>query len=120
MTELSFRERLARLGPTRVVGRVAYGSPAVFVLSFRPGQTAPRTIDATLALVRRGMEVLPAKRSVEELLEVGRVVVEVPTVEDEGALVADLAAAGFVAEVSRAVRDGPAQVEEADAPIGRI
>lgn len=102
----SLRERFARLGPIRAADRVPFGSPAVFVLRLRPSQEPPKTIDATLALVKRGMTMLHAKRRIEELLQTRRVFVEVPVVEDAGALAADLAVAGIAAapvEPSQAV-----------------
>jgi putative transcriptional regulator len=93
----SLRERFARLGPIRAADLVPCGSPAVFVLRLPPGQGVPKTINATLALVKRGMAMLHAKRRIEELLQTGRAFVDVPTVEDPTALAADLAAAGIAA-----------------------
>ena len=58
---------------------------------------APRTIDAALSLARRGMSMLRAKRAIEALLESGRVVVELPTVEDAAAVAAELSQAGVAA-----------------------
>ena len=94
----SLRERFAQLGPIRAVQRVSSGSPAVFVLRL-PTAKRPDTIDATLALARRGMTMLRAKRTIESLLTERRVVIEVPMVEDPDALAADLAAAGIAAAV---------------------
>ena len=93
----TLRERFARLGPIRDIGRVPSGSPAVFVLRLTPGGPAPRTIDAIHALARRGMTMLRAKRAVEAMLDDGGVLVDVPTVEDPAALAGDLAAAGITA-----------------------
>ena len=59
----------------------------------------PRTIDATLALARRGLDMLTAKRSIEALVETGEARVDLPVVEDTAALAGDLAAAGVVAVV---------------------
>ncbi len=53
-----------------------------------------------IALVRRGTVVIDAKRAIEAVVERGRAVVELPTVEDAAALAADLAAAGFAAEAA--------------------
>jgi len=94
----SLKERLARLGPIRDVDQVPYGSPVV--LSLRPNQeTSPRDlkpVDATLALAKRGLSLLRAKRAIEEMLETGRAVVLVPKVESTNTLADELSAAGCV------------------------
>ena len=95
----SLRERLARLGPIRGIDRVSSGSPAAFVLRLLPGHSMPRTIDATLSLARRGLEMLPAKRAIEALVRDGRVLVDLPMVEDVAVLTDELAAAGIAAAV---------------------
>ena len=91
------RERFARLGPVQGIDRVRSGSPADLVL--RPGadRATLKTIDATMALARRGMTMLRAKRAVEAMLEDGEVVVEVPMVEDLSALATELRKAGVKA-----------------------
>ncbi len=95
---LTLRERLERLGPVRGVDRVACGSPAVFLLRLIPDYAEPpRTIDAMMTLARRGLSLLRAKRAVEAVLEEGRVIVQLPTVEDVVVVVSELAAAGFAA-----------------------
>jgi putative transcriptional regulator len=91
------RERFERLGPIRAVDRVSSGSPGVFVLRTPQGRGVIRTIDGMFALARRGMTTLRAKRAIEALVEAGRVFVELPTVENADALVADLARAGIAA-----------------------
>ncbi len=73
----------------------------------------PKTIDATLALARRGLPLLRAKRAMEALLTRGKALVDVPTVEEAGALIAELRAAGISASIVRPprtvdVRDGTA------------
>ncbi len=93
----ALRERLARLGPIRGIGRVSSGSPAVFAPRLPPGQPMPRTIDATLALARRGLEMLPAKRAIEAVVRDGRVLVDLPMVKDMAVLASELAVAGIVA-----------------------
>ncbi len=93
----SLRERFARLGPIQAVGRVPSGSPATFVLRLPRGRAAPKTIDGALALARRGVTLLRAKRAMEELLATGRAFVHLPMVEDAVALSADLAIAGIAA-----------------------
>jgi putative transcriptional regulator len=92
----SLRADFARLGPIRAVDRVSSGSPGVFVLRPR-ADLRPATVDGALALTRRGLTLLRAKRAMEELVETGRSFVELPTVEDTGALVAELARAGIAA-----------------------
>ena len=95
--DLLLRERFARLGPIRAVDRVQSGSPATFVLRLPKEHEAPRTIDAILALVRRGLTMLRAKRTIEALVEDGRAFVTLPMVEDAKALADDLARAGVMA-----------------------
>ncbi len=56
-----------------------------------------------MALARRGLTLLRAKRAIEAMLENGEVALEVPTVEDLRTLVRDLGAAGV--EVSRIATD---------------
>lgn len=92
----SLRADFARLGPIQAVDRVSSGSPGVFVLRQRPDRR-PQTVDGALALARRGTTLLRAKRAMEEMVETGRCFVELPTVEDEAAVIADLAKAGIAA-----------------------
>lgn len=92
----SLRADFARLGPIRAVDRVSSGSPAVFVLRLLDDRR-PRTVDGALALARRGMTLLRAKRAMEELVETGRSFVDLPTVKDAAALIGDLAQAGIAA-----------------------
>ena len=54
-------------------------------------------MDAALVLARRGLSLLRAKRAMEELFDKGSVFVDLPVVEDRGALVAELAEAGVAA-----------------------
>jgi putative transcriptional regulator len=65
----------------------------------RPGPEGAKikTIDATMALARRGMTMLRAKRAIEAMLDDGEVAVEVPTVEDRDALAAELRKVGIEA-----------------------
>jgi putative transcriptional regulator len=55
------------------------------------------TVDGALALARRGMTLLRAKRAMEELLDTGRSFVDLPMVEDAAVLAADLVQAGIAA-----------------------
>ena len=93
----SLRERFARLGPIRGIDRVQSGSPATFVLRLPKDRGVPRTIDGMFALARRGLTMLRAKRTIEALVEDGRVFVDLPMVEDAKAVTDDLAKAGIAA-----------------------
>jgi putative transcriptional regulator len=95
MTDLSLKERLARLGPVRDINLVPSGSPEVVAIERGPWGKI-RTIDAIFALRRRGLTMLKAKRAIEAAVEVGRVVVEVPVVESVETLAGELRAAGFL------------------------
>jgi putative transcriptional regulator len=97
----SLRELFGRAGPIRAIDRVPSGSPAAFVLRRLPNHPAPKTIDGTLALARRGMPMLRAKRAMEALLTRGKALVDVPTVEDPAALIGELGAAGIQASIVR-------------------
>ena len=102
----SLKERLGRLGPIQDVPRVASGSPLVLALTPNRAAEAVLTVPATLALAKRGLTLLKAKRVIEEMRDAGRAVVEVPTVEDEAALAGELSAAGC-----RASRLGRAEID---------
>ncbi len=93
----AFKERLERLGRVWGVDRVASGSPVDLVLRPGPDRAKIKTIDATMALARRGLTMLRAKRTIEAMLEDGEVAVEVPTVEDWTTLARDLRKAGVEA-----------------------
>jgi hypothetical protein len=69
------------------------------VLTIAGDLSALRTIDAMIALVRRGMVAIDAKRAIEAVVERRRALVEVPLVEDTDVLARDLEAAGFSAEI---------------------
>jgi len=72
-----------------------------FVLRRGPDDAVTKTIDATLALARRGLPMLRAKRAMEALLRRGKALVDVPTVDDAEALIAELSAAGISASIVR-------------------
>ena len=91
------RERFARLGPIRAVDRVSGGSHAVFMLRRPKGRGAPKTVDCTLLLARRGATLLRAKRAVEQMIASGRASISLPSVEDPATLIAELAKAGVAA-----------------------
>ena len=100
----SLKEQFARLGPVRAVDRVASGSPTDLVL--RTSAKSPKSVLATLALARRGLTLLRAKRTVEAAMEHGEAVMRVPMVEDMAVLAGELVAAGFrVAQLSSGIVD---------------
>jgi len=95
----ALKERFARLGPVQDVTPGRCGSPVVLLL--RPGAELARhrRIDAIHALVSGGTTMLRAKRAVEQALEQGRAVIELPHVESPPDLQMALGAAGFVARI---------------------
>ena len=93
MTGSSFVGRLARQGRVQAISRVTSGSPEEVVLKL--GRNSPDVIAATLALARRGITMLKAKRAIEKVLEAGDAVIDLPMVEDQKALADDLEAAGL-------------------------
>src|SRR5262245_60164199 len=93
----SLKERFARLGPTRVIDRVRTGSPAVLSLRPSPNRKNVKTVSIALALAKRGLSMLRAKRAVEEMMECGRIVLLLPKVESEPALAAELVEVGCAA-----------------------
>ena len=97
MTNSSLKERFAQRGHVRAIDRVSSGSPVDLVLRVAGELAAVRTIDATLALVKRGATMLEAKRAIEAVVEHGEAALHVPTVEDAGALARDLRLAGIAA-----------------------
>eukprot|EP01037_Dinobryon_pediforme_P002667 gene2667-2706_t len=95
-------DRFAQLGPIRAADQNQSGS-AVLLALYRPEVLSGiRSIDAVFALHRRGMTLLKAKRAVEEVLDKGLAVAQVPLVEDAEALLADLGRAGFDARMLKA------------------
>ena len=91
----SLRERFERLGPVRTVDRVSSGLPFDLILTPVPDRAFVGTVIAALALARRGMTLLGAKRALEEMQASGSALVVVPTVEDVTALSRALDAAGI-------------------------
>jgi hypothetical protein len=98
----SLKERFEQLGHIRAAGRVPSGSAASFALRLPqpPMHDRLETIPAIRALVRRGMDVLEAKRAIEALLEGSDVTVEVPAVENPRLLIAELGDLGVEATLS--------------------
>lgn len=98
MTSSTLKERFARRGRIRDIGRVRSGSPVSVVLLPADRIAKVRTIDATMALVRRHASPLKAKRAIEAMLERGYAPLRLPKVEDERALASELGKAGVTAK----------------------
>jgi len=73
---------------------VRSGSPVDLILRPDGALAKVKTIDATGILVRRGLSVLKAKRTIEAMLSHGEVRVHVPTVENVKILSRELKAVG--------------------------
>ena len=94
MTRSSLKEEFARLGPIRAVDRVSSGSPADVMLRRSDSGQPLKSVMAILALARRGISLLRAKRAIECMLDTGEVNVHLPMVEDLQTLTDELAASG--------------------------
>ncbi len=68
----------------RDADRVRSGSPARYLIewAFKRGEPPPQTVTAARALVRRHLTLRRAHAAMTTLVESGRVVVEIPCVED--------------------------------------
>ena len=95
MTKSALKEKFERLGPTRAVDLVRSGSSEVVALKPAADLRRIKTIDAILAVRRRGLSMLKAKRAIEAAMSDGRAVLSVPMVESVGALAKELHDAGF-------------------------
>jgi putative transcriptional regulator len=95
MTRLSLKEEFAQRGLVRAIDRVPSGLPVDLIIWRGADLSRIRTIDATLALAKRGMTMLKAKRAVEAVVEEGEIPVHVPVCEDTKLLARDLARAGL-------------------------
>jgi len=95
MTKSALKEKFARLGPTQVVDLVRSGSSEVAALAPSSDLRRVKTIEAILALRRRGLSMLKAKRAIETASKEGKVVLTVPVVDSVAALAGELRAAGF-------------------------
>ena len=93
MSKSSFTQRLAPLGRVQAIDRVRSGSPEEIVLKL--GAPAPDAIAATLALAKRCVTMLKAKRAVEKALEGEMAILNLPMVEDMDTLEAELRDAGL-------------------------
>jgi DNA-binding transcriptional regulator YiaG len=99
ITKSSLTERFERLGRIQGIDPVRSGSPAI--VSLRPigGLDRVKSVEAVIALRRRGAATLKAKRAVEAAIERKPNVLEVPTVESRHALADDLRRFGFAMSV---------------------
>ena len=98
----SLKEEFARLGPVRAVSRVHSGSRARFSLILeRKDWPHLNVIAATMALARRGMTMLAAKRAIEALIAEskdqgpGHAAILLPHTDTVEAVIADLGRAGI-------------------------
>lgn len=99
MTTSSLKARLERLGPVRDIDRVQSGCPEDLVLLPATTIAGIRTIDAALALARRGVSLLRAKRHIEHLTSGEPVYLSLPCVEDRQTLLDALKDAGVAADI---------------------
>lgn len=106
MTDPSFEERFGRLTPVREVPRVASGSPAVLTLRPAAGREL-QFVSASLAVAKRGLTLLEAKRAIEKVLSEGCAEIEVPVVESLQAMARDLEAAGCEVEAAALLSSDP-------------
>lgn len=105
-------EGFERLGRTRIAPRVRSGSPVALLLTRTGDIRDIQTIPAIVALVRRHMNLLRAKRAIEAMVAERRAFVLVPKVESLATLTQELADAGVRATAMpdtpldvRAIRD---------------
>jgi hypothetical protein len=95
MTKSSLREQFERLGRIQGVDPILSGSPAIVSLRLVGRLDETKSVEAVIALRRRGAPTLKAKRAVEAALERKTNVLDVPTVESLRALAEDLRRFGF-------------------------
>ncbi len=98
----SLKAEFARLGPVQAISRVRSGSRARFALTLtREGWPDLNSIAATMALSRRGLTMLAAKKTVEDLIRQsseqaeGHAIVLLPMTDTIEAVISDLAKAGI-------------------------
>ena len=96
MMTSELRAKFERLGRVKADDRVLSGSAETVTLRLGPDLSAAKTISAVLALRRRHVPTLKAKRAVEATLEGLVVTFEAPMVEDAARLVEELRECGFL------------------------
>jgi hypothetical protein len=99
MTKSSFRERFERLGRIQGIDPVQSGSPAIVSLRLIGRLEQTKSVEAVIALRRRGAATLKAKRAVEAAMEGKANVLDVPAVESRRGLADDLRRFGFAMSV---------------------
>jgi DNA-binding transcriptional regulator YiaG len=95
MTKSSLREQFERLGRVQGIDPVRSGSSATVSLRLIGKLDQTKTVEAVIALRRRGVPTLKAKRAVEAAIEGSANVLDVPTIESRHALAEDLRRFGF-------------------------
>jgi DNA-binding transcriptional regulator YiaG len=95
MTKSSLREQFERLGRVQGIDPVRSGSSAIVSLRLIGKLDQTKTVEAVIALRRRGVPTLKAKRAVEAAIEGSANVLDVPTIESRHALAEDLRRFGF-------------------------
>jgi hypothetical protein len=95
MTKSLLRERFERLGRVQGIDPVRSGSSAIVSLRLIGKLDQTKTVEAVIALRRRGVPTLKAKRAVEAAIEGRANVLDVPTIESRHALAEDLRRFGF-------------------------
>jgi DNA-binding transcriptional regulator YiaG len=95
MTKSLLRERFERLGRVQGIDPVRSGSSAIVSLRLIGKLDQTKTVEAVIALRRRGVPTLKAKRAVEAAIEGSANVLDVPTIESRHALAEDLRRFGF-------------------------
>lgn len=93
MNTSSFKARLEQLGRVRDMSHVDSGSPEEVVLK-RSATTDVLVVDGVLALTRRGLTLVKAKRVMEQVIDCGRALVEVPLIENTDTFSLEMEAAG--------------------------
>ena len=87
-------EGFERLGHSQIAPRIPSGSPVGLLLTWAGKISDIKTIPAILALFRRGMVLLRAKRAIEAMVAERKTFVLVPKVESLASLTHELAEAG--------------------------
>jgi putative transcriptional regulator len=95
MTKSLLRERFERPGLIQGIDPVRSGSPAIVSLRRLGRLDQTKSVEAVIALRRRGAPTLKAKRAVEAAMAQKPNVLDVPTVESRDRLAADLRRFGF-------------------------
>jgi DNA-binding transcriptional regulator YiaG len=103
MTGLSFKERLAQLGRVKDLPHVSFGSPEEVVLK-RSLNADILVVDGVLALAKRGLSLIKARRAIDQLVETGRALLEVPMIESTEVFALEMRTAGIAVRF-RSVED---------------